>query len=126
MEEFIPIIILLIVIVGLFMSTFKRDQLRMDALVALGRYKALEDSRSIEGVPLRECSNEEFFEAYGGLYRFYDHKESLGITKAEAFRRGLKPKFILIRDDGWAVACSLEGFEETFKLYPDLWVEILY
>lgn len=79
----------------------------------------------LDGVPVKKCAPREFAEKYKNVTRFFDHREGLGIRLIEAEKKGLEPQLILRRRDGWSVACTLDGFKETFKLYPDTWEELL-
>ena len=59
-----------------------------------------------------------------GADRVWDGEE--GITPSEAQQKGLKVKYVLVREDGWTLGCSKELRASAEKLYEDTWKRIYF
>jgi len=80
-------------------------------------------------VDIRQVSKERFEDILSRAKRIWDDEAKLGISKSEALDIGILPAvreggYVLIRYDGWSLACRKDAFEEAYHLYPDAWQNI--
>ena len=68
-----------------------------------------------------EASEREFYEALLCVNRVWDGQEGVSLERAGYLNILDDVEYILIRDDGWAIACSEDDLESCIELWEGQW-----